>query len=73
MELIIGDKNKSSWSLRPWLVLKRAGQAFTETMIRLDTETTTAEILQHSPSARVPALMLATSSLVLATAEFRLL
>ncbi len=56
MELIIGDKNKSSWSLRPWLVLKRAGIAFTETLIRLDTETTTAEILRHSPTAKVPAL-----------------
>ncbi len=56
MELIIGDKNKSSWSLRPWLVLKRAGLPFTETLIRLDTETTAAEILKYSPTAKVPAL-----------------
>ena len=56
MELIIGDKNKSSWSLRPWLVLKRAKQPFTETLIRLDTETTAAEILKYSPTAKVPAL-----------------
>ncbi|HWE46989.1 MAG TPA: glutathione S-transferase family protein [Caulobacteraceae bacterium] len=56
MELIIGDKNKSSWSLRPWLVLKRSGRPFTETVIRLDVESTAAEILKHSPTAKVPAL-----------------
>jgi glutathione S-transferase len=31
MELVIGDKNWSSWSMRPWLVLKRAGAEMTET------------------------------------------
>jgi glutathione S-transferase len=56
MELVIGDKNLSSWSLRPWLVLKRAGQPFTETMVRLNLDNTTAEILRHSPTAKVPAL-----------------
>ncbi len=56
MELVIGDKNWSSWSLRPWLVLKRAGEPFTETLVRLNRDTTAAEILKHSPTAKVPAL-----------------
>lgn len=57
MELVIGDKNLSSWSLRPWLVLRRTGAAFTETVIRLDRPDTTARILEKSPTAKVPALL----------------
>ncbi|MBS0295703.1 MAG: glutathione S-transferase family protein [Proteobacteria bacterium] len=56
MELVIGDKNLSSWSLRPWLVMKRTGAPFTETVVRLDQPGTTAEILRHSPTGQVPAL-----------------
>ena len=56
MELVIGDKNLSSWSLRPWLVMKRTGAPFTETVVRLDQPDTTAEILKHSPTGQVPAL-----------------
>ena len=56
MELIIGDKNWSSWSLRPWLALKRAGVPFTETLVRLRREDTAAAIAQVSPSGRVPVL-----------------
>lgn len=56
MELVIGDKNLSSWSLRPWLVMKRTGAPFTETVVRLDQPGTTAEILKHSPTGQVPAL-----------------
>jgi glutathione S-transferase len=37
LQLIIGNKNYSSWSLRPWLAMKVAGIAFTETLISLDT------------------------------------
>jgi glutathione S-transferase len=56
MELVIGDYRKSSWSMRPWLVLRHAGAAFTERMIRLDTSTTHDEIMAVSPSGLVPAL-----------------
>lgn len=56
MELVIGDKNLSSWSLRPWLVLKRTRAPFTETLVRLNQETTHAEIRRHSPTGLVPAL-----------------
>ena len=57
MELLIGDKLWSSWSMRPWLVLRRAGAPFTETLIRLRTEQTNADArAAGSPSGRVPAL-----------------
>lgn len=54
--LIIGNKNYSSWSMRPWLILKHAGIPFEETVIALDTPNTRQEILRYSPSGRVPVL-----------------
>ena len=60
MQLIIGDKVWSTWSMRPWLVLKRTGAEFTETRVRLRQEThemTGDEIeAAGSPSRLVPAL-----------------
>ena len=57
MELVIGDKRFSSWSMRPWLVLKRAGQAFEETLITLRREQTRADIIAAgSPTGQVPLL-----------------
>jgi glutathione S-transferase len=56
LELIIGTKKWSSWSLRPWLALKRAGAAFTETLITLREVGVTEEIARHSPSGKVPVL-----------------
>lgn len=57
-ELVIGTKKWSTWSMRPWLALKRAGLPFAETLIELRQENnrTEAEILPHSPSGLVPAL-----------------
>lgn len=57
MKLVIGDRNYSSWSLRPWLVLKQAGFSFEEIQIRLREAGTKAEILRHSPSGKVPCLI----------------
>ena len=54
--LSIGDKNLSSWSLRPWLALKRAGAAFEERVIPLDRQETFDAIASVSPSGKVPAL-----------------
>jgi glutathione S-transferase len=54
--LVIGDKAYSSWSLRPWLALKQIGLPFEEIRIRLRRPETRAEILRHSPSAKVPLL-----------------
>jgi glutathione S-transferase len=57
MELVIGNKAWSSWSMRPWLVLKRAGADFTERHVELrQGERTAAAIAAHSPSGLVPAL-----------------
>ena len=58
MELVIGTRNWSTWSLRPWLALKHTGETFTETLIPLRQENnmTEAAILPHSPSGLVPAL-----------------
>ncbi|HXH03205.1 MAG TPA: glutathione S-transferase family protein [Candidatus Competibacteraceae bacterium] len=54
--LIIGNKNYSSWSLRPWLVLKHLGVPFQEVRLPLDTETFTRDIAAWSPSGKVPVL-----------------
>jgi glutathione S-transferase len=55
--LVIGNKNWSSWSLRPWLAMKRAGLAFEEINIRLRRPDSKAQILRHSPSGLVPTLI----------------
>ncbi|MFZ5615829.1 MAG: glutathione S-transferase family protein [Pseudomonadota bacterium] len=55
--LYIGDKNLSSWSLRPWILMKHAGIHFRERMIRLDRPETRAELADVSPSVRVPCLL----------------
>jgi glutathione S-transferase len=57
MELVIGSKLWSTWSMRPWLALKRAGIPFQETLITLrQGEATDAAIAQHSPSKLIPVL-----------------
>ena len=54
--LFVGNKNLSSWSLRPHLALAHTGVAFDEIVIRLDRPDTKARILEITPSGRVPAL-----------------
>ncbi len=58
MELLIGDKVWSSWSMRPWLVLKRTGAPFTETHIKLrrGDDTQRDAFAAGSPSGMVPVL-----------------
>ena len=57
MEIVIGTKKWSTWSLRAWLPLKHTGEAFTETLIPLrEFETSEAAIAAHSPSRLVPVL-----------------
>lgn len=57
-QLVIGNKRGSSWSLRPWLAMTHAGIPFREIAIRLRMPETKAQILRHSPSGKVPALVL---------------
>jgi glutathione S-transferase len=55
--LVIGNKTWSSWSLRPWLAMRRAGLPFDEINVRLRQPDTKAQILKHSPSGMVPTLI----------------
>jgi glutathione S-transferase len=55
--LVIGTKNYSSWSLRPWLLLTHLGIDFVERVIHFDTPAFSAEVPRLSPSARVPVLL----------------
>jgi glutathione S-transferase len=57
-KLIIGNKNYSSWSLRPWLLMKEAGIDFDEHRIVLDTPTYKQEIMAYSDAGQVPVLQL---------------
>lgn len=54
--LTIGDKNLSSWSLRPWFLMKAAGVPFKEENIRLDRPETRGVLKEKSPSGFVPFL-----------------
>jgi glutathione S-transferase len=61
LKLYIGNKNYSSWSMRPWVLLKQAGIPFQEVMVRFDSleegsafKTTIESI---NPVGRVPVLM----------------
>jgi glutathione S-transferase len=56
LHLIIGNKNYSTWSLRPWLAMTTAGLPFKETVIPLDTPETKQNITAHSKAGRVPVL-----------------
>ncbi|EWY39216.1 glutathione S-transferase [Skermanella stibiiresistens SB22] len=57
LTLVIGNKASSSWSLRPWLALKRIGAPFLEITIPLRQPDTKAEILGYSPAGKVPVLI----------------
>lgn len=56
LTLVIGNKNYSSWSLRPWLALKATGQAFDEVLILLRQPDSKARILSHSAAGKLPVL-----------------
>jgi glutathione S-transferase len=57
MRLLIGNKNYSSWSLRPWIAMKALGIAFEEELIFLDKPDTQEKIRRHNPAGRVPCLI----------------
>ncbi|MEM7083292.1 MAG: glutathione S-transferase family protein [Pseudomonadota bacterium] len=56
LTLIIGNKKYSSWSLRPWLVMKTLGIPFTERLETFDHSTNHAHFRAFSPSKKVPVL-----------------
>jgi glutathione S-transferase len=57
LHLIIGNKNYSSWSLRPWIGMKTAGVAFEETVVSLEAENFKARITALSGAGKVPVLL----------------
>jgi len=57
LTLVIGNRNYSSWSLRPWIFMTHAGLAFDTVRLRLDTPQFAASIGRYSPAQRVPVLL----------------
>ncbi len=57
MQLVIGNKNYSSWSMRPWLLLTHFGVEFEEIVIPLFVSGYKEELRRYSPSLRVPVLI----------------
>jgi glutathione S-transferase len=57
LTLVIGNKNYSSWSLRPWLAMKQFGLEFHEIRIPLYTNGYLSKIQQYSQSGKVPVLL----------------
>ncbi len=57
MRLVIGNKNYSSWSLRPWVLLRQARIAFDEVKLNFNSPTFTRDALSLSPSGKVPVLV----------------
>jgi glutathione S-transferase len=61
MQLLIGNKNYSSWSMRPWVLMRHFGIAFEEVMVRFDAMSADSRfkqrVLQVSPAGRVPVLI----------------
>jgi glutathione S-transferase len=55
--LVIGNKNYSSWSFRPWLGMRVAGVAFEEVLLPFGMEGWKERVLGYSPAGRVPVLL----------------
>jgi len=56
LELIIGNKNYSSWSLRPWVFLRHHNIAFYEKRVSLFVETTKPQLAEYDSDFKVPVL-----------------
>ena len=56
-KLVLGNKNYSSWSMRPWFALKASGIPFEEIVIPIYRPESKAEILKYTPSGKVPVLI----------------
>jgi glutathione S-transferase len=57
MQLIIGNKNYSSWSLRPWILMRALGISFTERLIRLDAHDFETQLATVYDGSTVPVLI----------------
>lgn len=57
IRLVIGNKNHSTWSLCPWLLLKMFDVEFEEILIALYQDNTAEKLGPYSPSLKVPVLL----------------
>jgi len=56
LRLVIGNRNYSSWSLRPWILMRHAGLEFEEVVIPLSTEKGARMMAELCPAGKVPVL-----------------
>ena len=56
LEIVVGNKNYSSWSMRGWLAVARSGLPFRETVIPMFQEDSARRIGERSPTGKVPCL-----------------
>ena len=57
LRLFIANKNYSSWSLRPWVLMKQLGISFEESLVPFDARAGSAQFTSFSPTGRVPCLV----------------
>ena len=57
LALVIANKNYSSWSMRPWVLLREAGIPFEEISLRFSDEGRIPGVGRYSPSGQVPVLL----------------
>jgi glutathione S-transferase len=57
LHLVLGNKNYSSWSMRPWIAMKAAGIAFDETVISLNASDFKPRLAKISGTGKVPVLI----------------
>ena len=57
LKLVIGNKNYSSWSMRPWVLMTHFGLDFEEVRIPLFTDNYQEKLAVYSPTLRVPVLI----------------
>jgi len=61
LQLVIGNKNYSSWSMRPWVLMRQHGIVFDEIRLRFEFTPGSAfyrELARYTPVGKVPALLL---------------
>src|SRR5258707_4415884 len=58
LKLVVGNKNYSSWSMRPWVLARQAAIAFEEVQLKFESESTRViGIEPYSPTRKVPVLL----------------
>ncbi len=57
LQLVVGNKNYSSWSMRPWVLLRQAGIPFEEVQLKFDHDTRVIGIEKYSKAGKVPVLI----------------